>query len=428
MDFDATDDQVTTHIMPYFRAVRDSLGGGYRVGIYASRNICTRVIEAGYAGTAFVSDMSTGFSGNLGFSIPKDWTYDQFTEISGYRGKWDLDKVAYSNAWPAVSYVSPQTVEDPNPNTATDYEKLSPIDLIWHLEKRFDELRKDNKVGRDYISTSHGDVVTVEVSTWRAILNYLSKEYLAEGGSGSGSTFQWTVAAEPWRGADASVLENDPIAKKIIAAWQRWCGDRKQHLIDVAGGEVDMPHMAVTTLGYLNTNVVPDRWTGWAGDLATAMGELQKLKNWNKDRQVNLDRAARGLVGQKDDYLSDPGLSGYTLYKDGDHIRNTCNYADMCSDGDAIVFARELPKQNEHTHILSNFLGSYYTDKARLANRFKEIAWSVGAKQEGNAATEFEDNTTWSEAIFRDLLASEAPDSDVITACCKALASFIFSR
>lgn len=50
-----------------------------------------------------------------------------------------------------MSYVSPQTVEDPNPNTATDYEKLSPIDLIWHLEKRFNELRKDNKVGRDYI-------------------------------------------------------------------------------------------------------------------------------------------------------------------------------------------------------------------------------------------------------------------------------------
>ena len=66
--------------------------------------------------------------------------------------------------------------------------------------------------------------------------------------------------------------------------------------------------------------------------------------------------------------------------------------------------------------------------EARLANRFKEIAWSVGAKQEGNAATEFEDNTTWSDTIFRDLLASEAPDSDVITACCKVLASFIFSR
>ena len=46
----------------------------------------------------------------------------------------------------------------------------------------------------------------------------------------------------------------------------------------------------------------------------------------------------------------------------------------------------------------------------------------------GGASAEFEDNTTWSDAIFRDPLASGAPDSDVITACCKALASFIFSR
>ena len=56
VDFDATDDQVTSNILPYFRAVLANLGGGYKVGIYASRNICTRVIEAGYAGYAFVSD------------------------------------------------------------------------------------------------------------------------------------------------------------------------------------------------------------------------------------------------------------------------------------------------------------------------------------------------------------------------------------
>ena len=47
VDFDATDDQVTSNILPYFRAVLANLGGGYKVGIYASRNICTRVIEAG---------------------------------------------------------------------------------------------------------------------------------------------------------------------------------------------------------------------------------------------------------------------------------------------------------------------------------------------------------------------------------------------
>ncbi|MDO4665467.1 MAG: DUF1906 domain-containing protein [Actinomycetaceae bacterium] len=101
VDYDATVPQVTSHILPYFRAVTQSLGGGYRVGIYASRNICTRIAQAGYAVASFVSDMSTGLSGNLGFPIPDNWVFDQFHEISGYRGKWDLDRVAYSGRMPA---------------------------------------------------------------------------------------------------------------------------------------------------------------------------------------------------------------------------------------------------------------------------------------------------------------------------------------
>ena len=53
-------------------------GGKYRLGIYGSRNVCTRVCNAGYACSSFVSDMSTGFSGNLGFTIPNNWAFDQF--------------------------------------------------------------------------------------------------------------------------------------------------------------------------------------------------------------------------------------------------------------------------------------------------------------------------------------------------------------
>ncbi|MDT3767086.1 DUF1906 domain-containing protein [Gleimia hominis] len=105
VDFDATDPQVTSHILPYFKAVKANLGGGYGVGIYASRNICTRVAEAGYTVSSFVSDMSTGFSGNLGFPIPNNWAFDQFHEISGYHGRWDLDRVAYSGRSTACSTV-----------------------------------------------------------------------------------------------------------------------------------------------------------------------------------------------------------------------------------------------------------------------------------------------------------------------------------
>ena len=117
VDFDATDPQVTSHIIPYFRAVHEQLGSGYRVGIYGARNICTRVIEAGYASSAFVSDMSTGFSGNLGFPLPDAWNYDQFHEVHGYAGGgWDLDKVAASGRHPAVDRLlpgSPPETSDP---------------------------------------------------------------------------------------------------------------------------------------------------------------------------------------------------------------------------------------------------------------------------------------------------------------------------
>lgn len=39
-------------------------------------------MSAGYATTCFVSDMSTGYSGNMGFKMPSDWNLDQFASVS----------------------------------------------------------------------------------------------------------------------------------------------------------------------------------------------------------------------------------------------------------------------------------------------------------------------------------------------------------
>ena len=38
--------------------------------------------------------------------------------------------------------------------------------------------------------------------------------------------------------------------------------------------------MCVTTLGYLNSLLIPDVWTGWAGDLASAMGNVKTVMEW----------------------------------------------------------------------------------------------------------------------------------------------------
>ncbi|MBT1175071.1 DUF1906 domain-containing protein [Bifidobacterium sp. LC6] len=252
VDFDATDDQVSSTILPYFRAILSSLGGGYKVGIYASRNICTRIIEAGCAGCAFVSDMSTGFSGNLGFPIPNDWVYDQFTEISNYRGQ------------------------------------------------------------------------------------------------------------------------------------------------------------------------------GW--DLASTMSNIQDVMDWNPD--ADLHAVCEALVGQDETYLSHPGIANLITgkYVNGvwKSISNSCNRDDLCCDGDAIRFAQVLSAGNgESTHLLSQTMRDYYNDAGLLANRFKQIAWSMGATNQNDAATAFRTKVDWGNGILKWSIIGEV-SADVINASCKALADYIF--
>ena len=77
--------------------------------------------------------MSTGFSGNIGFPIPYKWNYGQFHEISGYHGKWDLDRVAYLGRVTACSTVCAGSSEG--------YKNLDFPDLVGALENRFEELR-----------------------------------------------------------------------------------------------------------------------------------------------------------------------------------------------------------------------------------------------------------------------------------------------
>ncbi|MFC8080831.1 glycoside hydrolase domain-containing protein [Streptomyces sp. NPDC057307] len=80
VDYDAVNDEVTSHILPYFQKIKEEmaqLGNPYKIGVYGPRNACSRVSAEGYADASFVSDMSSGFSGNLGYAMPENWAYDQ---------------------------------------------------------------------------------------------------------------------------------------------------------------------------------------------------------------------------------------------------------------------------------------------------------------------------------------------------------------
>lgn len=120
IDYDMTNDDVTNYVIPYFRGIRKTFNSNYnryKSGIYGARNVCSRVASAGYSVSSFVSDMSTGFSGNLGYKIPNDWAFDQFYEYTymGADANFALDKVAYSGRYRGFDHLETHTNDDPIP-------------------------------------------------------------------------------------------------------------------------------------------------------------------------------------------------------------------------------------------------------------------------------------------------------------------------
>lgn len=109
VDYDVYDSEVTSVIIPYFRQLNETmqgLGVKYNIGIYGPRNACNRVYDEGYVKYCFVSDASSGYSGNLGHCMPKQWSFDQFKTdiyIGTGAGRICIDKTAYSGRDKAVS-------------------------------------------------------------------------------------------------------------------------------------------------------------------------------------------------------------------------------------------------------------------------------------------------------------------------------------
>ncbi|WP_415273276.1 glycoside hydrolase domain-containing protein [Bacillus siamensis] len=132
VDFDAYDYEVTDKIIPYFQEIKSafmkmqafSTAPKYEIGVYGPRNICIRTAEAGLTKYSFTANMSTGFSGNLGYPMPKNWAFDQFYEgtIGSGAGKVAIDKDGYSGKDSGVSSVHPPSdpVYDARLRTLTD--------------------------------------------------------------------------------------------------------------------------------------------------------------------------------------------------------------------------------------------------------------------------------------------------------------------
>jgi peptidoglycan hydrolase-like protein with peptidoglycan-binding domain len=100
VDYDATQAEIDSNIIPYFNGVVAGLadrGKKYIHGVYGSRNVCAEVTGRTYTRWSFVSGMSTGFSGNMGFALPENWAFNQIQTrtVGTGTGLVEIDKDVY---------------------------------------------------------------------------------------------------------------------------------------------------------------------------------------------------------------------------------------------------------------------------------------------------------------------------------------------
>ncbi|WIB65518.1 glycoside hydrolase domain-containing protein [Curtobacterium sp. MCBD17_040] len=114
VDVDVIEADVEADIIPYFQAIATRMSerdydNRYAVGIYGSRNTCALVSAAGLARASFIAGLSTGFSGNLGYPLPQNWTYNQIQTLTvgSGSGAVQIDKDVASGRDPGISSVNP---------------------------------------------------------------------------------------------------------------------------------------------------------------------------------------------------------------------------------------------------------------------------------------------------------------------------------
>lgn len=252
-------------------------------------------------------------------------------------------------------------------------------------------------------------------ATELGVLSYLSKRYYVN----SGWKKQLGFVLVTNSGFDAG-FENylNSHYKALVKKVSPYMADSE--ISDNFGGIIDIPHLAVTTLSYYNFTINPGSWNGWAGDLASAMGPVQKVYNANKG--ANLDAIARAFVGGSSPSKDVP--NGVTIPSGAG---NTFGYADMCTDADAIGISN-LMKKKSGNNRLSNAMEDYYKNSSK--HRFSNYLTDLGVRKDLSEIQNAVDRVfrAWGGlANYLSKYESDGVVSDSVKrACKKAFANYVY--
>lgn len=353
VDFDATGDVVSGPVAEYFGGVKEIMDAvasyNFRIGVYATRNVCQVMIDRGLAVAAYVSGMSTGYSGNMGFPMPREWHYNQIIELTDDLGSPTIDHVVVSRRAQSVDLaaVSGPPAEQDGSYSETGFNTL----FQWYVEA---EARCEKLLKASYGSNS----IYIPMS-WQFILGWMRKPTYW----GTNSYGLWLVYTPE---------ADDAITHDARAA----CEGALSLNMTMPDTVTDAAHWAVATLAYAmwDVNIEPSDYTygdlgGWALDLYSLFGEWQTK-------------------------ASGDDLFTWALSHLGTNEKSSFGKADLLADVDAWLAIKVDPNQPDPPfsgHLRSIFsmspderLTAFFEDRfqssaANVESAFSGIADGVGS-------------------------------------------------
>ncbi|WP_147679966.1 glycoside hydrolase domain-containing protein [Actinomyces ruminicola] len=363
VDFDATGDVVNGPVANYFQGVNDVMGSvpnSYQVGIYAPRNACQTMIDRGLAVGAYVSGMSTGYSGNMGYAMPQEWHYNQILETStdlGGGGETPIDKVVVSRKAPSVDLttVPGPPLENEGGNSATGFDLL----FLWYVDVEAGCSRAVNEL-------PYGPAKAYASDPSVFILGWLRKP-----------TYWGTANDGMWLVYTPEVDDQASTAARVV------CEDYLNRARAHPNGMVDIPHWAVSVLSYVSwgANISPAQYGygdlgGWALDLYSLFGAWQSgsqnvdLYTWAFDAigaESNSEFGRADLLADVDAWLvASSGVSPF--------FRERFRYVRSMSPNERLMEFYRSRFDSSSANVDSAFKGIAYGLDVGV---FKDIGWTL---------------------------------------------------
>jgi peptidoglycan hydrolase-like protein with peptidoglycan-binding domain len=315
VDYDATQAQIESAIIPYFQGVSSALsstGSRYLHGVYGSRNVCSNVTASTFARHSFVSGMSWGFSGNLGFQLPRNWSFNQIKEIEGIETSsdsepFDLDRDVWRDG-------SDPGVDSVNGTGAPMDEFITDIEYLYQLASQYENAgdRSPDQLVMEYIRT----------------IDY------------SGAGFWWVIG--PFDTDFAEHVEAQGRTINLI-------------VVDpISGYELSATHMMATANAVLAHPLDDDRSSvnlgdvgGWAGDLMTFWAD------WRNSVEEYAN--PRDFCAAK---LAQP------------NVQSSYGFADFIEDADGFLLADRVLKGGRLDEAVADHFGA---TALRATTRFEDF-------------------------------------------------------